>query len=115
MVSLGKATVGEATVGEVTVGESTAGEATVGESTAGEATVGEATVGEATVGEATAGEAPATDYDLVTRSTYSPVRVSMRTVSSRLMNTGTISSAPVETVAGFCTLPVELPLAPGSV
>jgi hypothetical protein len=49
-----------------------------------------------------------------TRSTYSPVRVSILMRSPMLTNAGQANSAPVSTLQGFCTLVAVLPRAPGS-
>lgn len=51
----------------------------------------------------------------LTRSTYSPVRVSMRTVSPVSMKAGTCTSPPVSTVAALVMLPEVLPRTAGSV
>ena len=51
----------------------------------------------------------------LTRSEYSPVRVSTLTRSPMLMNNGTRTSAPVSMVAGLSVLVAVSPLTPGSV
>lgn len=50
----------------------------------------------------------------LTRSTYSPVRVSTLINSSMLMNAGHWISAPVSTLQGLVTLVAVFPFAPGS-
>ena len=49
------------------------------------------------------------------RSIYSPVLVSIRILSPVLINSGTLISAPVSSVAGFVALVAVSPLKPGSV
>ena len=51
---------------------------------------------------------------LLTRSTYSPVRESTLMTLPSLMNPGTMNSAPVSTLAGLVTLVAVSPLAPGA-
>ena len=51
---------------------------------------------------------------LLTRSTYSPVRVSTLMMLPILMKPGTMNSAPVSTLAGLVTLVAVSPLAPGA-
>src|ERR1700730_1122444 len=49
-----------------------------------------------------------------TRSTYWPVRVSMRILSPGFTNRGTFKTTPVSSVAGLVTLLAVLPRTPGS-
>ena len=51
---------------------------------------------------------------LLTRSTYSPVRVSTLITLPTLMKPGTINSASVSSLAGLVTLVAVSPLAPGA-
>src|SRR5579884_1696367 len=53
-------------------------------------------------------------YCYFTRSTYCPVRVSMRILSPGFTNRGTLTTAPVSSVAGFVTLLAVSPRTPGS-
>src|SRR5262249_13644515 len=50
----------------------------------------------------------------LTRSRYSPVRVSMRMTSPSLMKSGTCTSAPVSSVAGVLSLVAGVPRRAGS-
>src|SRR5262249_40692316 len=54
-------------------------------------------------------------YYTFTRSTYSPVRVSMRTTSPCSMKAGTWISVPVSTVAALVMFPEVFPRTAGSV
>ena len=57
---------------------------------------------------------PPTRYYVLTRSTYSPVRVSILTTLPISMKAGHWNSAPVSTLTGFVTLVAVLPFALGS-
>src|SRR5579859_4204797 len=52
--------------------------------------------------------------DYLTRSTYWPVRVSIHTRSPGFTNRGTLTTAPVSSVAGLVTLLAVSPRTPGS-